>query len=296
MLTWKLWRALNRSPRHLPLYRRVYLRQEADERPLSVRIPMFWLVKNLSLILLPVALILLGAPIMAILYYLSMLMTPLLLPLANTLYGFVHANNTSGYIARERDHQTYDVICTSPAGTLGMHWSYCAGWLHAHVVYHYLILGLLAIGLFASLFGLPAEMVFGEDGAPLLTVLVRGLSLGILFVLDYAQTMVISSLTAMLVPAYAENESNARLWASSLFLLLQVSVYLPTLLLSSLALPNALALLGVQAAVSAIIVPVLSVVFFAALREIIIAGMWQRVAQQLNTTSVELDALSRAAV
>ncbi len=296
MLTWKLWRAFTRSPRHLPLYRRVFLRQEAAERPFSIQIPLFWLVKNVCLIVLPVALILLGAPILAILYTLALMLTPLLLPLANTIYGLMHVNSTSGHIARERDRQTYDVLCASPAGALGMHWSYCAGWLHYHTVYRYFLIGLLSVGLFASLFGLPAHLIFGADQVPLVVTLARGVALGSLFVFDYAQTIVISSLTALLVPAYAENESNARLWASSLFLALQLGVYLPTLLISSYALPNALALIGIDVAQSAVIVPLLSVAFFIILRELIIAGLWHRAGQQLSATTLELDVISRAAV
>lgn len=39
MLTWKLWRALNRPPLQSPLYRRAYVRQQTPERPEGLRVP-----------------------------------------------------------------------------------------------------------------------------------------------------------------------------------------------------------------------------------------------------------------
>jgi hypothetical protein len=296
MLSWTLWRALNRAPRHLPLYRRAYLQQQMPEASFSLRFPMSGLLRTLLLVIIPVCIILLGAPVLAILYTLSLSLTPLLLPLANTLYGLAHATSTSGHIARERDRQTYDVLCTVPGGSLGMHWSYCAGWLQAHVLYRYPLLVLLGIGLFASLFGLPARLLFDENSVPLAVTVARGLGLGIFFVLDYAQTLVIASLTALLVPASAENESSARLLGASLFLVLQAAVYLPIIFLNNVALPNALALLGMDATTIAVLVPLLSAAFFVVLREIMIFGLWQRTGQQLSATAVELDALRRAAV
>src|SRR5664279_1794770 len=132
MLTWKLWRALNRPPKPSPLYRRAYTRQGPPNSPISFRIPLFSVFKNMSLVVLPVVLILLGAPILVLLYYLALILAPLLLPVANTIYGLSHVNSASSSIVREREQQTYDVLCTAPAGILGMHWSYCTGWIHYH--------------------------------------------------------------------------------------------------------------------------------------------------------------------
>ncbi len=296
MLTIRLWRALNRPPVRSPLYRRAYTRQPLASRVEPLRIPGVGCLKNMSLIVLPIILILIGAPILVLLYYLSLLLAPVLLPLANTVYGLTHTYNVSGSIVREREQQTYDVLCTAPAGILGMHWTYCTGWIHYHWAYRYALLGVLSIGIVASIFGLPPQMLFGGGQPMFITTIVRALAFGALFVIDYAQTIVVSSLTTLIVPTYTETESNARLWGSSLFLLLQLGVYLPTLLFGGFALPNTFSLLGIDSRISDLVIPLLIVVFFIVLREVIITGLWNVVKQQLSATTVELDAITRVAV
>ena len=296
MLSWKLWRALHRPPQRSPLYRRAYLRQGPPNNLVPIHIPLLGFVKNVSLVVLPVVLILLGTPILVLLYYLALLLAPLLLPLANTIYGLSHAYSSSGSIAHERDQQTYDVLCASPPGILGMHWSYCTGWIHYHWLYRYAMIGVLATGIIATIFGLSSQMVFGVgQSSPLITI-VRALSVASIFVLDYAQTPVVSSLVALIVPTYAENTGNTRLWAVSLFLALQGSVYLPTLLIGLYALPSTFNLMSIDPAVSGLLIPLLLIAFFAFLREMIIMGLWYAAREQLSTTKVELDAITRVAL
>jgi hypothetical protein len=300
MLTLKLWRALKRPPNLTAIYRRAYVRQQHEESTTTIHIPILnffaSIFKNLSMAVLPVVLILFGTPIVMLLFYLALLLSPFLVPLANTIYGLTHAISASGNIAKERERQTYDVICTSPIGVLGVHWSYCTGWLHYHATYRNALVVVVIIGVAASLLGLAAQVVFGVESAPTVISLVRGLALAALFMIDYAQTIVISSLTTLLVPTYAENEGNARVWASSLFLVLQMGVYVPTLLIGMVALPSTFPLLGIAPEVGDLITPLLYVVFFVVLREVVITGLWHRVEEQLSTTRVELDAITRVAV
>lgn len=297
MLTWKLWRALTRPPLISPMFKRAYHQRGGIPWVTPIRrFPLMDVLRNTGLIVLPIIMILFGAPILVLLYYVSLLLAPLLLPFANSLFGLIHTNSASGSIARERDRQTYDVLCASPAGSLGLHWSYCVGWLHYHWIMRSAMVGVLSIGIVASLLGLSGRMMFGSDNAPLLVTLIRGAALGTVFVLDYLQTPVLSSLTTLLVPIYTENESKARLWASSLFLVLQMGVYLPTFVLGMYALPNTLVMLGVDPLLVNLIVPLAVLAFFAALREVIIVGMWNRVKAELSGSSVELDAVTRLAV
>jgi hypothetical protein len=298
MLTWKLWRALTRPPLISPLFKRAYTQRGGSGLPWipPVRFPLMDLLRNTGLIILPIILILFGAPILVLLYYVSLILAPLLLPAANTVFGLIHANGASGSIARERDRQTYDVLCASPTGSLGLHWSYCIGWLHYHWLMRTALIGVLSIGIVASVLGLSGRMFFGSGTAPLPVTLVRGVTLGLIFFLDYLQTPVLSSLTTLLVPIYSENEGKARLWASSVFLVIQMAVYLPTFLIAIYALPNTLSLLGVDPLLIDVLVPLAVLAFFTVLREIIIVGLWSRVKQELSASTVELDAVTRLAV
>jgi hypothetical protein len=237
-----------------------------------------------------------GPPVLVLLYYLSLLTAPLLLPLANTVYGVAHVISAGGSIAREREQQTYDVLCAAPAGVLGMHWSYCTGWIHAHGFYRYAMLGILSIGIAASVFGLSPQVVFGVEPVPLGVTIIRALALGALFTIDYAQTVVLSSLTILLLPGNTEDRSNARFWVTSLFLALQLGIYLPTLMLGVYGLPILFALVGIDPVAGGVLMPLFLLGFFVALRETIIAVMWRAVHQQLTTSSMELDAITRRAV
>ena len=296
MLTWKLWRALNRPAKRTPLYKRAYARQGPPNTLAPFRIPLLGFFKNVSLVVLPVLLILLGAPILVLLYYLALLLAPALLPIANTIYGLAHAYTVSGNIAREREQQTYDVLCASPPGILGMHWSYCIGWIHYHWISRYAMIAVLITGIIASVFGLSPEMIFGVGQTSPIVAIARALALSAIFLIDYAQTLVLSSLVALIVPTYAENEANARLWSVSLLLTLQGAVYLPTLLLGVYALPSSFNLMGIDPAVSGLLIPVLLLAFFAILREMIITGLWHAAKEQLSTTKLELDAITRVAL
>jgi len=295
MVTWRLWRALNRPPLRSPLYRRAYARQITPPQLSEIRIPLMGVFKNLSLIIMPVILILIGAPILILLFYLALSIAPLLLPTAYTIYGLTHAISASGGIAKEREQQTYDVLCTAPTGSLGMHWSYCTGWIHFHWMYRYALLAFLAIGVVASVFGLSGRFIFGTLPVPLPVTIVRALAIGALFVIDYGQTIVISSLTTLIIPTYVENEGDARLWAASLFLGLQLAVYVPTLLFG-VSMLNFFDLLKIERSAADFLLPLLTLAFFAALRETIITGLWHSIEQQLSTNTVELDAISRLAL
>lgn len=300
MVTFKLWRALNRPPPRSPIYLRAFTSRFQHEERRPFHIPLLSqiasLSKNMGVLVLPVVIILFGTPFLILTFYIALLISPVLLPLANTLHGLVHAVSASAEIARERDNKTYDLLCATPLGMLGMHWSYCTGWLYDHSSYRPVLLGLLVIGIISNVFGLTSQVVFGAGEVEPLTILMRALALSAIFILDYAQTIIISSLTVLLVPTRAENQSNTRLWAASLFLLLQIAVYLPTLLLALVALPSAIHLLNLDPATRGFLTPLLYVAFFMALREIVIYGLWRRVEKELSTTRMELDSLTQAAV
>ncbi len=294
ILSWRLWRALNHPPLRSPLFRRAY----ADQYPPVlgsypvIRLPFIGVVRNLGLILLPIVLILLGAPILALLYYLALSLAVILLPVANTIYGLAHTINASAGITRERVRQTYDVLCTALPGSIGMHWAYCTGWLHYHLTFRYAVLGILLTGMVASVFGLSAQLVFGGAPVPVWVTVIRALALATLFVIDFAQSIVVSSLTTLIVPSYAADETNARVIAAGVYLTLQAAVYLSTLLVAGYGLPGLFALFGFSAEVSAALTPPLMLAFFAILRELLISGLWRIVEQQLSTNQLELDAVT----
>ncbi len=96
----------------------------------------------------------------------------------------------------------------------------------------------------------------------------------------------------MIVPSYAEDETNARFYAAGVFLTLQSAVYLSTLMVAGYGLPGIFALFGFSAELTASLIPLLMLAFFVALRELLITGLWRIVEQQLSTNKLELDAVT----
>lgn len=292
--SWKLWRALQRPPLQSPLFRRAYTRQQPRRASAALPnfIPLMGWFRAISLIVLPVVLVLIGVPVLVLTYSLSLAIAPLLLPLVNTVYGLNHAISASGGIVRERERQTYDILCTALPGSLGTHWSYCTGWLHYHAVFRAVLLAALMTGILASILGVSPQLIFGGEPVPLWVNIDRAAALGVLFLIDYAQTSVLSSLTALLIPVYAETESNARLWAAALFLALQATVYGTTLIMTTFALPECLQLVGIDPVLAALLIPPLGLAFFVITREALITALWRTVELQLNTNTMELDAFT----
>ena len=172
--------------------------------------------KNVSLIVLPVVLILIGAPILVLLYYLALLHRAAAAaarqhdlrldatPTARAAASPTSANSKPTMCSAPRPPEFWG--CTGRTAPAGFTITGC---------YRYALLGVLVdwdrrqrvsgCRRSSSLVGAQPSLV---------VTLIRALALGIFFVIDYAQTTVLSSLTTLIVPTYAENESNARLWAS----------------------------------------------------------------------------------
>ncbi len=295
MVTWKLWRALQRPPLRSPLFRRAYRQHVRHPLP-PLRLPLLGCARAIALITAPIVAILFAAPLLLLVYYLALIAAPLLLPVANTLYGVLHTSTACGHIGKEREQQTYDILCTSPGGTLGMHWSYCAGWIYYHAVYRYALIGVLLTGLLSCLFGLAPQVVFGRPPSTLISTLIRSLAVAAFFVIDYVETIVISSLTTLLIPAHSANENEARAKATSLFLALQMTVYLTTFLFGSFALEGLFRLTGFDPSLIGWLLPLLTLAFFVTARELIITALWHTVQQELNADAVELDGIARLTV
>lgn len=286
MLSLHIWRALTRPPSHSPLLRR--MRAEKLELPSLRSLPLAGCLRSLALTIIPILILLIGSPVLVLLIYMSLLSTPILLPLAHTLYGVTAATSISGMIAREYDLRTYDVISVSPPGALGVHWAYCMVWISQHRYYRDIIGFLLVLGILAALFGLTTRTFFTavpEFGA---VWVVQSLALIAFLCVDFVQSFATTALVGILIPVHVQQAGNARLLAFGSALSLHLAAYLLALIVATQFLPLLAVVTGGSQIVSAIS-PVLLVLTFAAFREFIVHLLWRAVEQNLNASPMELD-------
>jgi hypothetical protein len=281
MLTWQLWRALNRSPYASPLYRWLY---PADGGEFSRRRRVvMWLARVIALFVM--------LPLLAYATLWLLIGAPYLVLLANTLYGLALAVDASGGIARERERNTYDLLCTIPPGALGVHWSYCNGWIYHYWLYGWLTLAVALIGGVASVLapllpgGVTVSELFGAH--PNLGL---ALAVALVFILDYFQSVVFGGLVAVLAPALTHDKLNARILAGSGFLLAQLSGYAAAYTFA-ITLANTLEVFDNP--ILTPLLPLMSAAAFFIFREAIIVVLWRAITHLFGAQVAPAESLSQ---
>lgn len=205
--------------------------------------------------------------------------------MASTVYAGLWAMETGVAIARERIHNTYDVLCATPAGALGVHWALCAASLHRRELLDTIealrrATTLLLTFTFLLIALLTASQERALDLAVFLPLLLELMSMTAATYLDHVQATVLGSLVGMSVPLLAEGLAMARLWAGLGFLALQCGALVATLLSVALATPL------LPPAISPL---VFGLAVFFLIREGLVIGLWRALARHLSADPVRID-------
>jgi hypothetical protein len=222
----------------------------------------------------------------------------ILLILNGTIYSLIWSVRTSGLIAQEREHQTYDLFCMSPEGALGVNWAICTGFLHRNnrleqihgVVRTLLGIALVIIFLIALVLvsnaGQPRATTFAQEEVRRYSLmLVHVTTLICLIFIDHVHSIVLSCLVGILVASYARGKLEAQIGTAGAYLALQITSYTLTWLIGFVVLPslydenaNGLAQIGLA---------VMQVVIFYGIREVLISALWNKLTSRLNVTPTE---------
>jgi len=275
MLTWKLWRRLRQHPLEDPVFH--YARQRYKrQQPRRFR---FFL-----LFMLYVFGCLTCTFIWPLLIRDSMTVIVALVSFGHMAFGAVLAASGGAALAYEREQDTYDLLCVSPSGTMGISWSLSAGRVHASTLFditHFLIiLLLLGIGTTAVVAVVLPFSLMQDNRAnlalPLLGLFAAGFVIVLGLYLDHVQSIVLATLCGMWAGTATTNRLNARLYAGAVFLLLKLSVYFVLLYLALNLLPGlfVLAFLGL----------ILLVVLLYLLHEITVRMLWALLNRTLHNT------------
>lgn len=228
----------------------------------------------------------------------------ILLILNGTIYSLIWSVRTSGLIAQEREHQTYDLYCMSPEGALGVNWAICTGYLHRNnrlEQIHGIVRSLLGIALIIILVialvlvsnaGKPRATAFAQEEVQRYSLmLVHVTTLICLIFIDHVHSIVLSCLVGILVASYARGRIEAQLGTAGAYLALQISAYALTWVIGFVMLP---ALYGENAnGLAQISLAVIQVITFYVIRETMISVLWNKLSSRLNVTPTEEALIAR---
>ncbi len=270
MLTWKLWRGLKKPAARHPLFQRIMTAPPQD---------MPWYITCGIIIVAP------------------FLLLPAIVFLS-AVYGLRWAMAIAGSIAKERETGMYELISLAPGGAFGSSRAIVAACLHRNES----LAQIQSVGAwvmrmaFGLLLMMSVEMlstpIIRYDVDPLLGQIITPLylvMLGVAVYIDHIQSIVVAELVGMLIPIYARKRTDASLTAAVVYLLLQIGTYALTLFLGFALLSPLIEIIPIAPQSRTIILPILRVVIFYTIREVIIRGLWRAIVRETNASISEMD-------
>ncbi|NWF68680.1 MAG: hypothetical protein HXY40_06320 [Chloroflexi bacterium] len=302
MISWKLWKALQKPPLNHPLFV-----QTVGFDRISHRLLLF--AEGLAPATLGTGIILCAAmwflPHILLLpqLFIAWGTAPLAFIMINgTLFGGIWAATIGKTIAAEYLRKRYDLLCLSPAGVLLTNWAICTACLHRNQLFHFIhsqrntiIYQVIIPGSALLVLGFTLSVPPPRTEALIINV-VGYTSLIIAFFGDYLYSMVLCSLAGILAPALARNSLNAPLWAMGSFLLVQCITYTLILVIDLSLLPTIFAIIHAQGLYADIVLAVLRLLIFFVIRETMVVYLWRLVQRRLHIDPTELLAMMRAPV
>jgi hypothetical protein len=196
----------------------------------------------------------------------------------SSCYVVVWMISISVTIVRERESHTYELLCLTPSGALGVNWAMCAASLHRAdalgwiELFRRLLNGLLLLILLMVLL----TTAFRENTSNVfhfLTLFVDILLLATVLYVEHVQSIVLGCIVGVLMATYSRSQMDVRFSATGTFLTLQVI----SLVVSLLIVSNMHSVLASPFSVTS-----LSLLAFYLLREGLILALWKILAYQLN--------------
>ncbi len=260
MISWNLWRRLRTPFVTHPIYKRVIT---------SAAVLSPWYLTCVMVLIGP-ALIVPGVVFMS------------------AAYGLNWSVQIALQIARQREIGLYDLIAVAPPGLFGMSQAITSACLHRNGSLEqmqsfgaWMLRGFFAVVLLMlgnSLNPAAAQ----SDPYELVTILLSVVTLIVAVYIDHVQSLVVAVLVGMLVPSYVEKRIEAGVAAFFTYALLQIMTYVIAIITGFSALPTILEGLRLPALVMVIALPLLRLLLFALIREVIIGYLWSLLVRETN--------------
>jgi hypothetical protein len=215
----------------------------------------------------------------------------------SAVYGLRWAVQIASSIAHERESGMYDLLVITPAGALGIGRLVMSACLHRNESleqteaagtwimrgFFTVVVMLIAASLSPSIIPPDAELLGG------VIVAVYLLTMGLAMYIDHLQSMVLAVEIGILVPNYATRRIDASATAFILYLVIQVSTFMLTLLIGFAIAPRILEIFQVSGVASAFALPIVRLGIFAGSREIIIRYLWRTLVRETDATPSEVE-------
>ncbi|MBC8098022.1 MAG: hypothetical protein H7Y11_01145 [Armatimonadetes bacterium] len=285
VLSWRLWRALNRPPMAHPYFRRL-LNEHNRSTWERVRTGLWMVTALLTVILLVV---------LPVVFFVVLLLAPVIYAmLTTTFYCTLWAMDIAGTVAREQTRRTYELLGLMPVGALGVNWIIGLGRVHyknglaRSLEDVFATIQLLACILVFALVGVLLSRP-GEDQLQLGLFVLMLIALIIGVYADHGQSTLICICVGLIAARQTRTVGDARLWAGLCFVALQVVSYLG-LLLTVLLTANALGLSAYSLAL-----PPFTLLLTLIWRELLLRSLWAWALRNLNATECDLHLVAQYA-
>jgi hypothetical protein len=266
-MTWKLWHALSRPSTIHPLYTWALARRRAAFRQRQLHLPSSRWLHGTAKVALSLVTLVLALPALLLFIYALFIIAPFAVPIAYNTFSALYATSISSMIAEEREQRRYDILCVCPLGTLGMNWSLSAAWLQHSTLYDRVYGATVYLSCCVGAIGAAGVLLFLLEPSREGVVGVWLLCAAGTFFVDFVQTVISAALIGMIVPLYAENQPNARMWAIGLLLGMQTLGYAAALAMGLVVAPALFTLLGLRGLLIDCILPFITIGTLLALRE-----------------------------
>jgi hypothetical protein len=275
MLSFKLWRALQNPPRH-PLYQHVLSRASKDTTRLAIGFFM-WMFMFATFVF-----------IFGIIFDWLLYVVLALFILLNTVYALRWVLRIATSLVEEKENNRYDLLAALPIGSLGTSWAISTGVVHQRSSFRFMphLILTIAIVCFFMLCGLSTMLglfleTSGTEQAILANINVVELGLAslpfvIIFYFDHIYSVLTAVLFGQWITIDLNNPDEARVRSFLGYLALQLSVYALSYGLTVLLIPSLLGSIGLTGIPVLIGISLFGIVFFLALREIIVRSLWRR--------------------
>lgn len=202
-------------------------------------------------------------------------------------YLVIWIASISSTIAGEHRQATYDLICMTPSGAIGMNWALATGILHRNDMLNWidfgrkLLSGLILLILLMVLVAISVHKGWNNIFEPL-QLFFDVIFLTILSYIDHVQSVVLGVLIAMLIPITVRNVTDVHIWSVFIFMTLQV-IMLTLFLVVSVLFPPYVKANHWQVSP---IIPMLLLLY--TMRESCIYIAWKVLSHQLNAEIYDL--------
>ncbi len=226
---------------------------------------------------------------------LTIVIAPLvLLPaiiLLSAAYGLRWAVQIAGRIAAEQEAGRYDLLALLPGGEYGLARAVTGACLHQNgslqqiqSVGAWILRGFFALVLMLS-FSTLSPLVVSSSEVAAYPMFIALFYLGTLMAaayVDHRHSVILAILVGMWIPTIARRRLDAAAGACFVYLLLQVTAYLITVIGGFTVLPSVVGMFAMDAGGSAVLVAILRLTLLFSVREVVIWLLWTAVRRELD--------------